>query len=108
MDYISKPFDPWVLRAKVSVFVELYYMNRRLAEQAALLRERLTGELPAEARDQGAVLGELSRRLSSVEEELARVREVAGPSPDPALATALNDLSKRVGDLRAGFDAFSG
>ncbi|MFO7252991.1 MAG: response regulator [Actinomycetes bacterium] len=108
VDYLTKPFDPWVLRAKVSVFVELYYMNRRLAEQAALLRERLTGELPAEARDQGAVLGELSRRLSSVEEELARVREVAGPSPDPALATALNDLSKRVGDLRAGFDAFSG
>jgi len=108
VDYLTKPFDPWVLRAKVSVFVELYYMNRRLAEQAALLRERLTGELPAEARDQGAGLGELSRRLSSVEEELARVREVAGPSPDPALATALNDLSKRVGDLRAGFDAFSG
>src|SRR5690606_33161743 len=67
VDYLTKPFDPWVLRAKVSVFVELYYMNRRLAEQAALLRERLTGELPAEARDQGAVLGELSRRLSSVE-----------------------------------------
>ncbi len=106
VDYLTKPFDPWVLRAKVSVFVELYNMNRRLAEQAALLRERLTAELPPG--DQGAVLAELSRRLFAVEEELARVREAAGPSPDPALATALNDLGKRVGDLRAGFDAFRG
>ncbi|MGQ0629985.1 MAG: response regulator [Sporichthyaceae bacterium] len=24
VDYITKPFDPWVLRAKVSVFVELW------------------------------------------------------------------------------------
>ena len=24
VDYVSKPFDPWVLRAKVSVFVELW------------------------------------------------------------------------------------
>ena len=38
VDYISKPFDPWVLRAKVSVFVELYMKNCQLREQAALLR----------------------------------------------------------------------
>lgn len=41
VDYISKPFDPWVLRAKVSVFVELYTKNRQLREQAELLRSRL-------------------------------------------------------------------
>jgi len=41
VDYISKPFDPWVLRAKVSVFVELYAKNRQLREQAELLRSRL-------------------------------------------------------------------
>ena len=31
VDYISKPFDPWVLRAKVSVFVDLYLKDRQLA-----------------------------------------------------------------------------
>ena len=41
VDYISKPFDPWVLRAKVSVFVELYAKNKQLREQAALLRSQL-------------------------------------------------------------------
>ena len=30
VDYLAKPFDPWVLRAKVSVFVELYLKNRQL------------------------------------------------------------------------------
>jgi CheY-like chemotaxis protein len=41
VDYISKPFDPWVLRAKVAVFVELYAKNQQLREQAELLRSQL-------------------------------------------------------------------
>ncbi len=36
VDYLTKPIDPWVLRAKVSVFVELWEMNRRVRLQAAL------------------------------------------------------------------------
>ncbi len=54
VDYISKPFDPWVLRAKVSVFVELYMKNCQLREQAALLRLQLDGGAPARRRRQGA------------------------------------------------------
>jgi CheY-like chemotaxis protein len=107
VDYLTKPFDPWVLRAKVSVFVELYNMNRRLAEQASLLRERLAGELPGVAGDQGAVLTELARRLDAVEEELGRVRKAADQSRDHAVVTALSDLSKRVNHLRSGFDALN-
>jgi two-component system, sensor histidine kinase and response regulator len=33
VDYIAKPFDPWVLQAKVSVFVELYQNARALKRQ---------------------------------------------------------------------------
>ena len=34
VDYITKPFDPWVLRSKVGVFVDLWSVHARLAEQA--------------------------------------------------------------------------
>ena len=35
VDYITKPFDPWVLRSKVTVFVDLWTMHTQLAERAA-------------------------------------------------------------------------
>ncbi len=35
VDYLTKPFDPWALRAKVSVFVDLWVKNRQLTQQAA-------------------------------------------------------------------------
>ncbi len=40
VDYITKPFDPWVLRAKVSVFVELWLKNQQLAEQTRVAKAR--------------------------------------------------------------------
>jgi CheY-like chemotaxis protein len=40
VDYLTKPFDPWVLRAKVSVFVELWNKTRQLAAQAEAVRQR--------------------------------------------------------------------
>ncbi|HEY3008370.1 MAG TPA: response regulator [Micromonosporaceae bacterium] len=42
VDYMTKPFDPWVLRAKVSVFVELWAKNRQLQAQTEEVRERQT------------------------------------------------------------------
>jgi PAS domain S-box-containing protein len=40
-----KPFNPDVLRSKVSVFIDLYRKTRQLAEQGELLRERELAEL---------------------------------------------------------------
>ena len=42
VDYLTKPFDPWVLRAKVSVFVELWTKTQQLAAQSRPVRERDT------------------------------------------------------------------
>jgi len=39
VDYLNKPFDPWVLRAKVSVFVELWTKTQQLAAQAQAAQE---------------------------------------------------------------------
>jgi CheY-like chemotaxis protein len=35
VDYITKPFDPWVLRSKVAVFVDLWNAHAALAAEAA-------------------------------------------------------------------------
>jgi DNA-binding response OmpR family regulator len=40
VDYLTKPFDPWVLRAKVSVFVDLWTKSQQLAEHVEAVRER--------------------------------------------------------------------
>src|SRR5512138_2718615 len=40
VDYLTKPFDPNILRSKVRVFVDLFCKERQLREQAALLHER--------------------------------------------------------------------
>jgi len=39
VDYLTKPFDPWVLRAKVSVFVELWTKNRQLEQHIEAARQ---------------------------------------------------------------------
>jgi CheY-like chemotaxis protein len=62
VDYLSKPFDPWVLKAKVGVFIELYERRSELAAQAEELRRQL-------ARYDTAELGELSRQACAALEQ---------------------------------------
>jgi PAS domain S-box-containing protein len=45
VDYVFKPFDANVLRAKVAVFVELWDKTRQIREQAAQLAEQELAEL---------------------------------------------------------------
>src|SRR6266536_3592467 len=71
VDYLTKPFDPWILRAKVSVFVDLYLKNRQLQEQAALLRQQLSAVADAAGRSGADLVGELSGRVGAVEEQVA-------------------------------------
>jgi PAS domain S-box-containing protein len=40
VDYLLKPFDPGILRAKVSVFVDLWRKNELLRRQQSMLRAR--------------------------------------------------------------------
>ncbi len=50
VDYIYKPVQPSLLRAKVSVFVDLYRKNHQLVEQEQLLKE-INKSLEVEIRD---------------------------------------------------------
>jgi PAS domain S-box-containing protein len=45
VDYLMKPFDPHILRAKVAVFVELWQKTVEIRRQDALLQEQELAEL---------------------------------------------------------------
>lgn len=76
-DYLTKPFDPWVLRAKVTVFIDLHHKTRQLRG----LLERDRGRLEA-----------MERRLAAVERQLA-----ADGRPD------VTALAHRVARLERAF-----
>jgi len=98
VDYLAKPFDPWVLRAKVSVFIDLYLKNRQLKEQAELMRSQLAGRGEQ-------VVAELMRRLAAVEDQFERVASQAKVTVDPTMEEHVARLSDRIADLRAAIDA---
>jgi CheY-like chemotaxis protein len=72
VDYLAKPFDPWVLKSKVSVFVDLY----------------LKGNVSA------------LQDLRAVEETLALLRDLPAVRRDAEAAEAAAQLAGRVGRLR--------
>ncbi|MFC0041694.1 response regulator [Actinomadura rayongensis] len=113
VDFISKPFDPWVLRAKVSVFVELHAKNKQLREQTARLREQA-----AQLRDQSALLaaragGEAAVDSAAVDGAAARERLQAVRDQVDAVAkrtgdgaeTELSELRRRLDELDAALGA---
>ena len=50
VDYMSKPFQPDVLRSKVAVFVDLYRKQRQLKQQERLLHEAALRQIELEHR----------------------------------------------------------
>jgi CheY-like chemotaxis protein len=80
VDYLAKPFDPWVLQAKVSVFVDLYLKSSRL--------------------DQLAV------PLGAIEESVALLRRLPAVIKDSEAEATAAQLALRVGRLRDALDAF--
>ncbi|MEV5240702.1 response regulator [Streptomyces cinnamoneus] len=111
VDYISKPFDPWVLRAKVSVFVELYMKNCQLREQASLLRLQLesgggSGRAGViESQEPAGLLAELSARLAAVEEQAEALSKQLDESADAAAVATAAHLERKLTGLRRALDA---
>ncbi|HEV2257663.1 MAG TPA: response regulator [Streptosporangiaceae bacterium] len=87
VDYLAKPFDPWVLKSKVSVFVDLY-----------LKRDEGGAHHP--------VLDQLSADLGAVEETLALLRKLPAVLRDAEAKETTAQLAGRVGRLRDALEAF--
>jgi CheY-like chemotaxis protein len=84
VDYLAKPFDPWVLKAKVSVFVDVYLKRTE------------------------PVLDRLSAGLGAVEETLAMLRRLPAVLRDAEAAETAAQLAGRVGRLRDTLERFGG
>ncbi|MFE3997459.1 two-component system response regulator [Nocardioides sp. YIM B13467] len=101
-DFLAKPFDPWLLRAKVQVFVDLWHASRKLSTQADLLRRSLDQRATQPGRVDVDVVTDLRSRLAGVEEAVAEL-DTGG---DIGLGgDARRRLGKRLEDLRQALDA---
>lgn len=70
VDYVLKPFDPYILKSKVHVFADLYKKNRQLQKQTDMLKE-------IEARERFRILRDLEseskRRYQNLADALPQI-----------------------------------
>jgi CheY-like chemotaxis protein len=99
VDYLVKPFDPWALRSKVALFLELHELRGLVRGYTALL--------PGAADPyQGARLAqELGDRVTEAEAELARLTAEAA---DPGAKERLLRLDQVLVHLRDTYTALFG
>jgi signal transduction histidine kinase len=92
VDFLSKPFDAYVLRSKIEVFVQLHAQKRRLAEKLAELEESLRlNDLFT------AVLGhDLRSPLSSVMANAEILRRLAPTEQIAQVASRIGASSERM------------
>jgi response regulator RpfG family c-di-GMP phosphodiesterase len=81
-DFLTKPYDPWVLRAKVNVFLDLHRKNRQLEQMLTREQEQLS---------------QIAERLGLVEKELSQA-----PGELTGVRAQLTRIETALGELRRG------
>ena len=94
-DYLAKPFDPWILRAKVQVFVDLWAAGRRLDSQASFLRRQIDDQP-----DSADVLGVLQDRIDDVSRATDDLQEALEADDRPGAQGAAQRIRSQVDGLR--------
>ena len=116
VDYVTKPFDPGLLRAKVGVLVELHQKTLELRRHRDLLAVRLDQRFETEARNLRK-LAEAAVVINSTQslEEILRVindsaREVIGAHEAETLITAARDArnAEHTRSYSAKYDGWAG
>ena len=100
VDYLTKPIDPQILRAKIAVFVDLFRKRRALSRMNLELqrqigeRQRMSDEL---ARANEELEGRVTERTAALAE--------AGRRKDEFLATLAHELRTPLSALRTASEA---
>lgn len=94
VDYIYKPINPDLLRAKVAVFVELYRKTHLLMEQERKL-QKINSELEKRVRERTDELLRKNKELEKTNEELKRVNN----DLDSFVYAASHDLKAPVSNI---------
>ncbi|MFB6438597.1 two-component system response regulator [Streptomyces sp. NPDC056411] len=95
-DFLIKPFDPWLLRTKVNVFLELHRKNQQLAAQADQLKRLLTSENRPGGEPAGTAPG--GTRGAQEGEEPATVAS-GTPEAGPGEERRLTDITAQLAEL---------
>jgi len=119
VDYLTKPFEPEILRSKVRFFCRLFYQNQKIKRQANLLEEsnkkldELNAELEVRVSNRTAELEKANQELERQIEERKRSEErlatehsitrtlAEAPGADVAFPSVLRIFCENLGALVA-------
>ena len=98
VDYVFKPFDPVMLRSKVSVFVELFEKTREIQQKAALEQQLAGGDAAAPTPRGLRPSGRCASRRSARRRSCARCRSafMRAPSTPPFGAHFVSEAVERL------------
>ena len=89
VDFLGKPFEPKILRAKVAIFISLYLQGEQLKQQAESLREQ----------EQAAIRGEAARDQERAHVERLENEQRAAEQHAMALALVSAELVRSNREL---------